>query len=332
MILVLLGLVAALGLAGVVALRLPAASPPPPLPPCDLDQGACRVALEGNRVVEVTISPRPIPQVSPITVEARFSRGAASKVVLTATSETMDMGVTSIPLAQGEGEAYVGRGSLPVCGVESLRWRAQLDFELDGAARRAVMRFSTTHRNPELTPAGEGVERLDAPVTDFTLHTATGPFRLSDFRGKVVLLYFGYTFCPDICPTSLAATARALNQLTPADLQRVKTVFISVDPARDTPAHLAEYAHFFHPSMLGATGSDEEVAAAARPYGVVYARHEVSGASGYVVDHSAFTYLVAPDGHLAARLPHAAPARVVLAELARWLPDVDLIAGAVPSK
>ena len=276
----------------------------------------------------MTISPRPIPQVSPITVEAHFSGGAASKIVFTATSETMDMGETTIALVQGEGEAYIGHGSLPVCGVEALRWRAQLDFELDGAARRVVMRFSTTHRQAELPPAGEGVEHLDVKVPDFTLHSAAGPVRLSDLRGKVVLLYFGYTFCPDICPTSLAATARALNQLTPADLQRVKTVFISVDPARDTPAHLAEYARFFHPSMLGATGSDEEVAAAARPYGVVYARHEVSGASGYVVDHSAFTYLVAPDGHFAARLPHAAPARVVLAELARWLPNAD----AVPSK
>jgi protein SCO1 len=307
-----------------VALKRPA--PSVAEQPCDLNEGPCRASLEGGASVEVTVQPRPIPLLKPLRIEARFAGGRASDVVLTATSETMDMGVTKVPLLLA-GEAFVGEASLPVCASDTLRWTARLDFVLDGAPRTATLRFST-HRLVEPTKESAGVEVMSGPPVDFTLHSASGPVHLSDFRGKVVLLYFGYTFCPDICPTSLAATSRALASLAPEDLARVQTLFVSVDPARDTPEHLAEYAGFFHPSILGVTGTDEEVAVAARPYGVVYARHAVEGASGYVVDHSAFTYLVAPDGHLAARLPHAARAPLVVAELAKWLPR----AAAVPSK
>ena len=90
---------------------------------------------------------------------------------------------------------------------------------------------------------------------DFTLQSATGPVTLKDYRGKVVLLYFGYTYCPDICPTSLTATAQALGQLAPAELARVQTLFVSVDPERDTPARLKDYGAFFHPSIIGVTGT-----------------------------------------------------------------------------
>ena len=79
---------------------------------------------------------------------------------------------------------------------------------------------------------------------DFTLQSADGPVSLKDFRGKVVLVYFGYTYCPDICPTSLAATAEGLKQLTPEELARVAMIFVSVDPKRDTPARLKEYVNF----------------------------------------------------------------------------------------
>ncbi len=273
--------------------------------------------------MELDVSPRPIPLVDPVAFTARFEGGRASQVKLTATGETMDMGVTTVALAaepSTDGARFGGTGSLPVCVTERLGWRGRVDFELDGAPRVAAVRF-TTHR-PTKPPAASGeVERVDGPTADFLLHSSKGPVRLSDFRGKVVLLYFGYTFCPDICPTSLTATARALRRLPPEQLAEVETLFVSVDPERDTPEHLAEYAAFFHPSIHGVTGTDAEVAAAARPFGVVYARHEATGAGGYVVDHSALTYLVAPDGHLAAKLPHAAPPQLVVAELTKWLPS-----------
>ncbi len=142
---------------------------------------------------------------------------------------------------------------------------------------------------------------------DFTLQSANGPVSLSDFRGKVVLLYFGYTLCPDVCPTNLAVIAKALEHLSPGELARVQVIFISVDPQRDELPRLKTYAEYFHPNMLGVTGDPETVARAAEKYGVVYQRRESGSALGYMVDHSAFTYLVGPGGELREILPHASP-------------------------
>lgn len=154
---------------------------------------------------------------------------------------------------------------------------------------------------------------------DFTLKSSAGPVSLKDYRGKVVLLYFGYTYCPDICPTSLTATAQALASLLPAELARVQTLFVSVDPERDTPERLKDYAAFFHPSMIGVTGSPAEIAEVARRYGASYARQQIAGVSNYVVDHSALTYVIAPDGALAGSLPHAAAPDRVVAEIRKHL-------------
>jgi protein SCO1/2 len=153
------------------------------------------------------------------------------------------------------------------------------------------------------------------PGGDFTLQSADGPVSLKDYRGKVVLVYFGYTFCPDICPTELTNTAAALKLLKPAEAGRVAVLFVSVDPERDTPAHLKEYTAFFHPAMVGVTGTPAEVAAVAKQYGVYYARQKTESAGGYVVDHSSEVYLVGPDGRLSGRLPHAAPPEKVAAEI-----------------
>jgi protein SCO1/2 len=155
---------------------------------------------------------------------------------------------------------------------------------------------------------------------DFTLQSAGGPISLHDFRGKVVVLYFGYTYCPDVCPTALAAVGQALGSLSAAELARVQTLFVSVDPERDTVTQLKDYTTFFHPSILGLTGSPEEVAAVARLYGVFYAKQTAAaGAGGYVVDHTSLTYLVAPDGRLAATLPHGAAPAAVAAEIRKLL-------------
>jgi protein SCO1/2 len=172
-------------------------------------------------------------------------------------------------------------------------------------------------------PAGEDGQahrRLDlagAPAGgDFELRGADGPVALSDFRGKVVLLYFGYTWCPDICPTNLAIIAYALKQLTPQERDRVQVLFVSVDPERDTPERLAEYAAYFDPGILGITGSEAQVAAAAARYGAAYRRTEqTDSAMGYLVDHSAFTYVIDQDGRLVDTLAHATPAEAILARV-----------------
>lgn len=155
---------------------------------------------------------------------------------------------------------------------------------------------------------------------DFTLQSAGGPVSLGDYRGRVVLVYFGYTYCPDICPTSLAATSEGIKQLTPEEQARVAMIFISVDPKRDTPARLKEYAEFFHPSIVGVTGTPEQIAEIARRYGVFYAEQKVDTAGdGYVVDHSADTYVIAPDGQLVGKIAHATPPDQVVVALRKYL-------------
>ncbi len=162
---------------------------------------------------------------------------------------------------------------------------------------------------------------LDRPPQggDFILNAPNGQFRLIDQRGKVVMIYFGYTSCPDICPTNLAFMAQALNSLSDHDLARVQGVFISVDPVRDTLNRLAEYADHFHPSIVGVTGSAEAVAEVAQQYGAAYSIVDSESEMGYLVDHSSFTYILAADGALHTILPHAAPPPDILSVVRQLL-------------
>ncbi len=163
--------------------------------------------------------------------------------------------------------------------------------------------------SPDTTPAIEEAP----PGGDFTLQSADGPVSLEDFRGKVVLLYFGYTKCPDVCPTSLSFMTQALNELSDEELRRVQGLFVSVDPKRDTPEILKEYVEYFHPSLVGVTGSVEEVAEVAALYGAQYYEVELEGSAfGYSVNHSAVTYLITPDGALRFIFPHGTPPQVIV--------------------
>jgi len=151
------------------------------------------------------------------------------------------------------------------------------------------------------------------PGGDFTLQSADGPVSLKDFRGKVVLLYFGYTKCPDVCPTSLSFLTQALNELADDELKRVQGIFVSVDPKRDTPEALKQYVEYFHPSLLGVTGTADEVADVAALYGAQYYEVELEGSAfGYSVNHSAVTYLITPDGTLRFIFPHGTPPQVIV--------------------
>ncbi len=131
------------------------------------------------------------------------------------------------------------------------------------------------------------------PGGDFTLMSQRGPVSLQELRGRVVMLYFGYTRCPDVCPTSLAYITQALKGLDTEELAQVQPLLISLDPERDTPERLAEYSAYFHPALLGLTGGEDEVAAVARLYGAKHLRAEVEGSAfGYVINHSAAIYLI----------------------------------------
>lgn len=154
---------------------------------------------------------------------------------------------------------------------------------------------------------------------DFRLNGPKGPVALRDFSGKVVLLQFGYTYCPDICPTSLAIVAEVLGRLTPAEQARVQPLFVSVDPERDSVARLAEYTAFFHPAILGLTGTKDRLAEIAGRYGAVFSRPDPAAKESYVIDHTALTYLIDGQGRLVASLPHATPPEQLLAEIRKNL-------------
>ncbi|MDR9498655.1 MAG: SCO family protein [Hydrogenovibrio sp.] len=144
------------------------------------------------------------------------------------------------------------------------------------------------------------------PGGDFTLATVDGERSLSDYEGKLVLLYFGYTFCPDICPTNLSSLSQAWQNLTPAQQEQVKILFVSVDPERDTLERLQNYSDYFHSDITGMTGTPQTLAEIAQRYGVVYQSHRSEEDDQYyAVDHSAFTYVIKPNGELAEQLPHA---------------------------
>ena len=158
------------------------------------------------------------------------------------------------------------------------------------------------------------VLQSEMPAADFTLTSANGPVSLSDYHGKLVVLYFGYTFCPDVCPTTLSDVNKALTQLG-NKAEDVQLIMVSVDPARDDPVKLAEYVQFFNPTFMGVTGTDDEVRSVATPYGIWYEAHEEEGASGYLVDHVATLNVIDRDGHLKLVIGYGTGADAIAADL-----------------
>lgn len=139
---------------------------------------------------------------------------------------------------------------------------------------------------------------------DFTLFQGDKPVRPSDFHGKLVVMYFGFTSCPDVCPTTLTIIASALRQLTPQELDNVQPVFISIDPERDQGENLDAYATYFHPSFIGITGTPDEVQKVANQYGGFFIKVESDSALKYTVEHTSKTYIISKDGQYVSVLPH----------------------------
>ena len=157
------------------------------------------------------------------------------------------------------------------------------------------------------------------PGGDFTLYSSQGKFTLKQLRGKIAVIYFGYTKCPDVCPTSLAIIAQALNELSEDELKSVQGVFVSVDPKRDSFQVLDQYVSHFHPNLVGITGKESSIAEIAKRYGVQYEEVTLEGSDfGYAVNHSSVTYLITPGGELRFIFPHQTPAFVIL-EAIRYL-------------
>ena len=175
-------------------------------------------------------------------------------------------------------------------------------------------------------------ERLLPAATVKTMGQALvgGPFTLTDhtgkrvtdqdFRGRFMLVFFGFTFCPDVCPTALQVMAAALDKIGPK-AEQITPVLITVDPERDTPEQMASYVKSFHPRLVGLTGSPEEIEAVAKAYRAYFKRvPDPKSSGGYTIDHSAIIYVMGPDGAFRTHFTYTVNADAMAERLAKLLP------------
>lgn len=162
------------------------------------------------------------------------------------------------------------------------------------------------------------VEDPPQPVDDFTMSSTTGtPFTLSD-QNRLTLMYFGFTSCPDVCPTTLYELRQAYVELgEPAD--KLNIVFVTVDPERDTPENITQYLGLYHPDFIGLYGEDEELAALRDAFDVVAVREEMEdSALGYNINHTASLFVISPQGELIATFAHGTTAFTVAHDMRIW--------------
>ena len=176
-----------------------------------------------------------------------------------------------------------------------------------------------TRSEPSANVTTSGKARVGGPFTlvDHTGKTVTD----QDFRGRYMLVFFGFTHCPDICPAELQVMAAALDELGPK-AEKVAPIFITLDPERDTPEVTGDYVKNFGKNFVGLTGSPEAIAEAAKAYRVAYSKFVPEGQQGsenYSVDHSALVYLMGPDGKYMTHFPYGTPAQKMSETLRRYL-------------
>jgi protein SCO1/2 len=172
----------------------------------------------------------------------------------------------------------------------------------------------------------------DITGADFGLHLALNDHNgravtLNTFRGKLVVLFFGYTHCPDVCPTTLTDLAEAFKLMPKGASDKVQVLFVTVDPERDSPEVLKSYVPYFHPSFLGLHGTPEQVAQVAKDFRIVYSKHVEPGASEYLVDHSAGSYVLDGHGRMRLYLPFGHSPQDIAKDLSALLKADGLEAG-----
>ena len=172
------------------------------------------------------------------------------------------------------------------------------------------VKFLNTDNTPTAT---ENSRALIGGSFELTNHL-NQPVSEKDFFGKYMIVYFGYTYCPDVCPMDLQIMADALRYLSPEQLQDINPVFVSVDPDRDTVEIMAEYVKFFHPDMIGLTGTPEQVDVIKKAYRIYAAKADDT--ADYLVDHTAYTYLMDKDGYLLKHFNHGEDPEVMAGHMA----------------
>ncbi|WP_247713676.1 SCO family protein [Qipengyuania sphaerica] len=187
----------------------------------------------------------------------------------------------------------------------------------------ASLFLASCSQEPATTAPGEPPLAGAAIGGDFTLTSEAGqPVSWSDFDGQYRTIYFGFAYCPDVCPTDNQRAMAGLKKFEEANPElgaQVQPLFVSVDPERDTPEVLTEFTDAFHPRLIGMTGTREQLDGVTRAFAAFYSRGEESESGGYLMNHSNITYLFGPDGEPLAMLPTDEGPDAVAAELAKWV-------------
>ena len=166
---------------------------------------------------------------------------------------------------------------------------------------------------PSKGPIGSGTALIGGPFTMINQKSETVTEK--DFLGRYTIYFFGYTFCPDVCPTELQVLSAALKELGP-DAAKITPVFVSIDPERDTPKIIGEYVANFHPRLVGLTGTPEQLASMARAFHVYYKKvANEKDSQNYGMDHPSILYLMGPDGKFAKHFPYTTDAKNLALEL-----------------
>ena len=155
---------------------------------------------------------------------------------------------------------------------------------------------------------------------DFTLTSKDGAVSLSDFKGKVVVMYFGFMTCPEVCPNSMTVISTALARLDEQQLNSMQAMLVSVDPNRDTPDKLAEYTEFYHSNLIGLTGSKDDIDRVTQQYGAYYDFTEIESVTeDYGVEHSSRYYVIDQQGQLVAAMRHSTTPNELYAQIIELL-------------
>lgn len=155
------------------------------------------------------------------------------------------------------------------------------------------------------------------------LQSSEGPFKLSDIKGKVGLIFFGYAHCPDVCPATMVNFGRTLDMLSEKERAKVSTLFVSLDPKRDTPETMAKYTKFFHPEIIGLSGNEDQVEAAAKAFLIAYEKDKPNQAGNYSMNHSTYIFIVRPDGNMGQLMGHQDPPEDIANVLRHWMKWAD---------
>lgn len=200
-----------------------------------------------------------------------------------------------------------------------MKWRITalviLSFLLGGLVAMAILPGGREQLFSGLPSTGKALVGGPFSLLDHTGRRVTD----KDFRGRYMLVYFGFTYCPDVCPSGLQVISAALQKLE-AKADRITPLFVTVDPERDTPAQLAEYVKSFHPRLVGLTGTSQEVDAAAKAYRVYYKKvQDEKSTAGYTFDHTSIIYLMDPNGSYVTHFSHTTSVDTLAERLAKVL-------------